>query len=116
MNHTPLSWEVQDRRKSGISSFIEDGISKEDYPFSIMVPAPPFAFGATGMLVARNDTPEEAEANARLIVEAVNTRPALLAQVAKLRELLDNIISSRAYTDEWHSDLADAQRYLEETK
>lgn len=37
--------EVIDRKKSGLSSNLEDHVSKDDWPFKLTAPYPPFAFG-----------------------------------------------------------------------
>ena len=80
--HTPTPWKWQ-RRDGMVHSCIEADISVDDFPFCIYIPCPPFALGATGMLVARTDglgaSAQQSEANTRFIVRAVNNHDRLLA-------------------------------------
>lgn len=67
--HTPGPWRCEARDEM-VHSCIEDKVSKEDFPYQVWVPSPPFVLGATGALVARTDSGYSAEANARLIAAA----------------------------------------------
>ena len=80
---TPRPWKVIDRSKDGaIKTVISDRVSVEDFPFEINMPAPPFALGACGALVARKGgmgNEGSSEDTARLIAAAPEMYEALKA-------------------------------------
>lgn len=80
--HTPGPWRLE-KRDGVVTSQAESKVSRDDFPWKVVVPAPPFALGATGALI-------ENEANARLIAAA----PELLRELTHLRRCLHPWIES----------------------
>lgn len=79
------AWISRRRDQDNISTFIEDGVSKEDWPFAIQMPAPPFAFGAIAALVHK-------EGVSQRIVSCINALAGISdpeAFIRAVRELIE---------------------------